>query len=96
MLPLWLRSFLFGRSTALRTMPYDAYLRTGHWRHVRVLALRRAGGRCQVCNDVGSKGKPLDVHHRTYERRGNERAEDVIVLCRRCHELYHSVIEKSP
>lgn len=92
MLPLWLRSFLYGRSTALRTMPYAAYLRTNHWQHKRLMALRRAGWRCQVCNEEASKGKPLDVHHRTYERRGAERAEDVIVLCRRCHELFHTTV----
>jgi 5-methylcytosine-specific restriction endonuclease McrA len=45
-----------------------------------------------VCNEEASKGKPLDVHHRTYERRGAEKAEDVIVLCRRCHELFHTTV----
>ena len=69
-----------------------AYLRTNHWQHRRLMALRRAGWRCQVCNEEASKGKPLDVHHRTYERRGAEKAEDVIVLCRRCHELFHTTV----
>jgi hypothetical protein len=34
--------------------------------------------------------KPLDVHHRTYERRGMERRSAVTVLCRRCHSSHHA------
>jgi 5-methylcytosine-specific restriction endonuclease McrA len=40
---------------------------------------------CRVC---GSK-ESLDVHHRTYRYRGEERMEDLITLCRPCHELFH-------
>lgn len=31
----------------------------------------------------------LEVHHRTYERVGNERPADVIALCKACHEKHH-------
>lgn len=30
----------------------------------------------------------LDVHHRTYERLGNESPDDLTVLCRDCHKLF--------
>jgi 5-methylcytosine-specific restriction endonuclease McrA len=70
---------------ALRTMPYKAYLLTSHWQEVRQAALKRAKFRCQVCNGSGL----LDVHHRTYERRGDELPRDVIVLCRGCHQTFH-------
>jgi hypothetical protein len=44
------------------------------------------GHRCQVCNrGLGT----LDVHHRTYERRGQELDEDLTVLCRACHGIFH-------
>lgn len=33
----------------------------------------------------------LDVHHRTYERLGQEQEYDLTVLCHRCHSLFHSV-----
>lgn len=69
----------------LRTMPYDAYLRTDHWQRVRKAAIERADHRCQLCN---AKAK-LEVHHRTYERRGCERDNDVIALCANCHEEFH-------
>ena len=89
---LWLRSFLFGRRLVLATMPYADYLHTWEWRRRRAAALRRAGWRCQICNRAGAPGVPLDVHHRTYERRGHEAAGDLIVLCRRCHGLYHDLL----
>jgi hypothetical protein len=73
------------RSWELGLMPYNEYLQTPEWQEKRAEARARAGGRCQVCNSLG----PLDVHHRTYERRGAERESDLIVLCRNCHELFH-------
>lgn len=71
----------------LRAMPYADYLRSAHWRAIRAAALRRARWRCQLCNAA----ERLDVHHRTYERRGCEVAADVIVLCRGCHSTHHGV-----
>jgi hypothetical protein len=70
---------------SLRVMPYVLYLRSGHWQKVRAAALKRARFACQACNSP----RPLDVHHRTYERRGYELASDVIVLCRPCHSTFH-------
>jgi replicative DNA helicase len=69
----------------LRTMSYQDYLQTEHWQQVRKAALKRAGYRCQLCNRKGV----LHVHHRTYIRRGHELPEDLIVLCRGCHETFH-------
>jgi hypothetical protein len=73
------------RLTDLAEMPYSDYLQTPEWQEVRKAALERANYRCQVCNAA----VPLDVHHRTYERRGHEHANDVIALCRECHEVFH-------
>ena len=69
----------------LKRIPYREYLGTEHWQRVRESALKRSWYRCQLCNSDGL----LDVHHRTYERRGEERASDVIVLCRQCHSKFH-------
>jgi hypothetical protein len=75
------------RIEELRSMPYTEYVHTPEWQERRKAALGRAGHRCQVCNASG----PLDVHHRTYDRRGDERADDLTVLCRQCHGLFHEV-----
>jgi replicative DNA helicase len=73
------------RITELKTMPYDQYLLTPEWQERREQALFRAQHRCQVCNNT----EQLNVHHRTYERRGAEEDGDVTVLCHSCHSLYH-------
>lgn len=69
----------------LHTMPYGDYLLTEHWQQVRRAALERALYRCQICNSPNY----LNVHHRTYERRGYERDDDLLVLCRNCHQIFH-------
>jgi len=69
----------------LQIMPYHEYLHTAHWQGVRRAALARADHRCQLCNSPTA----LQVHHRTYERRGNERDNDVIALCDTCHSIFH-------
>lgn len=72
---------------ALKKLPYRDYLLGDHWQGVRKYALEHAKHRCQVCNSNAR----LDVHHRSYENRGEERFSDVIVLCRDCHDLFHSM-----
>ncbi len=70
----------------LRALPYKEYLRIPHWKRKREEKLRAAGYRCQVCN---RGGRTLEVHHRTYDRRGEELEQDLTVLCRSCHTNFH-------
>lgn len=72
-------------STQTRPTSYHEYLASAQWQTTRALALSRAGHRCQVCNAPTS----LDVHHRTYERLGEELPSDLTVLCRHCHTIFH-------
>lgn len=74
------------REEELKTMPYHEYLKTPEWNRLRKEKLQQAGFRCQLCNVYG---QPLQVHHRTYERRGHECSTDLIVLCASCHETFH-------
>jgi len=73
------------RLEELQKMPYHLYLKTPEWEQTRKRHLRSADYRCQVCNARGI----IDVHHRTYERRGRELYSDLIALCRTCHEIFH-------
>lgn len=82
---------------ALALMPskvedYQAYLRSPEWQERRQVALARAGHRCQLCYSA----KRLEVHHRTYERIGNEDLTDLITLCRACHQRHHGRSVESP
>lgn len=69
----------------LCAMPYKEYLQTHHWRSIREKAIKAAKNACQLCNSRSA----LQVHHRTYERRGCERLSDLTVLCRDCHAGFH-------
>ena len=69
---------------AIRTR-YRAYLQTEEWRTRRNRALKLASFRCVHC---GTK-RALEVHHRTYERLGEEWDSDLKVLCHDCHAGHH-------
>jgi 5-methylcytosine-specific restriction endonuclease McrA len=71
-------------------MPYKEYLKTPEWQATRKAAIKRAGYRCQLCNRTNV---PLDVHHRTYERLGEELKDDVIALCNDDHAKFHGIME---
>lgn len=74
------------RLRLLKTMPYSEYLQTKEWKNKRALKLEASGYACQICNAAGVQ---LDVHLRTYERRGAEADGDLIVLCHSCHGIFH-------
>jgi 5-methylcytosine-specific restriction endonuclease McrA len=61
-----------------------AYMRTAKWKKIRKAKLDQTRGQCEKC---GSWTGRKDVHHKTYDRVGNERLEDLIVLCTPCHEI---------
>lgn len=67
-------------------MSYADYLQSPEWKERARQARQRAGYRCQRC---GSKQGPFEVHHRTYTRKGKERPDDLLVLCRICHQSAH-------
>jgi hypothetical protein len=66
------------------------YREQPEWQVRRVQALVRAGNRCQTC---GSRDKTLDAHHNSYQNYGDERPQDLVVLCRSCHDLFHGIVE---
>lgn len=75
----------------------DKYLKSSPWQafRKRVLEVQKVklGGcnRCEQCLMVVSADKlhDLHVHHLTYERLGDERFEDVLIICRECHDEIH-------
>lgn len=77
----------------LQTMPYREYLQTPEWAQVRQLKLSDARYRCQL---NANHWRNLEVHHRTYVRRGVELLCDLIVLCADCHGHVHKFIMGEP
>lgn len=73
-------------STAVRDDPtYMAYLKSAEWIVKRTQVLHRAGGQCERCHGA----PPVEVHHLTYARMGDERPSDLVALCAPCHRLAH-------
>jgi hypothetical protein len=62
---------------------YAEYLRSPWWRERRREAGEAVGWRCP-CG-----AQATQVHHRTYERLGNESAPDLHPLCGDCHAKIH-------
>lgn len=64
---------------------YNEYMKSEGWANKRKEALDRAHNRCQLC----ALEYNLRVHHNSYSNLGDEREEDLIVLCDECHKKYH-------
>ena len=65
---------------------YPQYLVTFHWRKIRKDIIEKH----KVCQKCGSKEK-LHVHHFTYDNIGNEKEEDLILVCEDCHKKLHKI-----
>jgi len=71
---------------------YAAYLCSREWAEKREAVRERAGNRCERCRVL-----PMDAcHHLTYERKYNERLEDLAAVCEMCHGFTHGKSEFDP
>jgi 5-methylcytosine-specific restriction endonuclease McrA len=77
-------------SDCLCKMPYKDFLKTEYWQKLREQTKERDGNACVVCN--GSDR--LEVHHRTYKRRGFEHPSDLVTLCHDCHSTFHKKLDQ--
>jgi hypothetical protein len=71
---------------------YAKYLQGPGWKKRRLEAIENAGGECEKCQMPRwlaeiAYDQDLHVHHLSYANKGNELAEDLQVLCRRCHDI---------
>jgi hypothetical protein len=80
----------------LRQLGYDSYadyLRSAHWRRVRLCYW--ASGReieCAVCGD----DERIELHHYHYRSLGHERPSDLLALCHRHHRDVHRLRREEP
>ncbi len=73
------------RIIELKELSYDEYLKTAEWRARANRAKSRYSGKCAL----DATHEAQEAHHRTYQRRGREYDDDLIPLCRSCHEKFH-------
>ena len=65
---------------------YNAYIKSAQWRNIRAMLIKDASNQCSKCKALGYSSRPLEIHHKTYERLGRESLNDLEVLCKSCHE----------
>ena len=61
---------------------YRYHMQSSRWRETRRRMVGQAQHRCERC---GRPSNYLELHHVTYFRLGDERDEDLQVLCKPCH-----------
>lgn len=67
-------------------MTYRQYIGSDAWRWFRADWIRRNGAFCRRCGKPGH-----ELHHATYRRLGHEGDDDVMMLCRACHQSFHQL-----
>ena len=63
-----------------------AYLSSNKWNTIRKSILKRDAYTCQGCLATDT---PLEVHHLSYSNFTKENQEDLVSLCRKCHQRQH-------
>lgn len=63
---------------------YNVYLQGDHWKKFREETIKER----KKCEHCGTEDN-LIVHHKSYLNLGNEKPEDVLVLCDDCHKNIH-------
>jgi 5-methylcytosine-specific restriction endonuclease McrA len=61
---------------------YQALLRSSRWQAMRRDRLVERGWKCERCRSLAYD---LQLHHRHYDTLGDERDEDLVLLCPPCH-----------
>ena len=64
---------------------YSGYLASPEWKHIRQKVMSRAKGMCEGCGET----QATQVHHKTYDRIGQEMLFDLVAICERCHNRIH-------
>ena len=73
----------------IKSMKYYDFLKTPYWVAISQYKKKQAGFKCQICNSPHN----LATHHRTYAIHGPEihNMNELIVLCKGCHEKHHNI-----
>lgn len=64
---------------------YHEYIKSAQWQQRASAMKMHTGYRCENCG----KSRNLTVHHLNYDHLGDERIEDLKVLCWECHREEH-------
>lgn len=71
---------------------YGLYLASREWAVLKEAVRARSGGRCERCKAAPGE----NVHHQTYDRKYREAIEDLVHVCRPCHEFLSGKLARDP
>jgi hypothetical protein len=71
----------------------DVYLKSEDWKSLRKIKLSKKKARCQIC---GFASKSNDIHHLKYRNLYDVEIKDLVVVCRKCHDIIHGLMRKYP
>lgn len=73
---------------------YKKYLHSEHWKQIKTQFKIQESytGKCYICGNVNDGG--FHLHHKTYERIGNEEMNDLELMCKTCHFGYHEYVNE--
>ena len=82
---------------ASSTLPRDnknrgEYMASREWGLKKRRVRERSGGRCERCEVRPHE----ETHHRSYERFGFERLDDLVGVCRPCHAFLSGILDDDP
>ena len=69
-----------------RKQIYKDYLNSKEWAQIKIDLYQTGGKQCEHC---GSTNR-IEVHHLHYDNVFNEEPEDLVLLCRQCHQAEHN------
>lgn len=64
---------------------YKDYLNSKHWIKFRVNFLKKVTNKCRMCQTT----QGVNLHHKHYNSLGNEKNNDIVCLCFKCHKYIH-------
>jgi 5-methylcytosine-specific restriction endonuclease McrA len=67
------------------SVEYTQYINSIQWLAKRAQILKQRGNKCEECGTT----QAIQVHHLHYRTFRHERPQDMKVLCKTCHELWH-------
>jgi hypothetical protein len=76
---------IYCKDTKEKVFGYNEYLKSKHW----LLLRKKYITKDTVCALCKERNSPLQLHHLNYTNLGNEKRNDLVVLCSTCHKLIH-------
>jgi 5-methylcytosine-specific restriction endonuclease McrA len=92
---VWRRFEIIDQQNEIGDLPfrvrYQLVLLSPRWRKLRARRIASSSGKCEKCKKGSKK---FELHHLHYDTLGEERDEDVELLCLSCHKEVHEEWEQ--